>query len=152
MAIARIGYKFYKNDPDFRSRPDEYFEGAMKLTVLGLTIEDLTGYKYRVTAEDVNGDGSVIRRYTWDKQDAFTPAPKSNAMKDFEYDLVRVMDETGKINGKALGELRSIIGNDVVMLAPEMPASVQEVLVPIVIFCNIVYTFMLKPVLSTLPM
>jgi hypothetical protein len=134
ISLGRIGYNFYKSDSEFVSRPAEYFEGAMKLTLFGFSIEDMTGYQYRVTAEDVKGDGSMVRRYTWAPQAPLTPAPKEEAMEDFTYDLVRVMDDKGKIvNPGAIKEMKSIYGENVVILAPGLPQDVKmDVVVPLV--------------------
>lgn len=63
MSLMRIGYIFNKKDPEFvalRGKDmGDYFEGAMKLKLGYFAVGKMIGVDYRVTAEDVKGDGSV---------------------------------------------------------------------------------------------
>ena len=63
VALLRMGYIFNKKDAEFVAlrgkEMGDYFEGAMKLKVGYFALGKLIGVDYRVTAEDVKGDGSV---------------------------------------------------------------------------------------------
>ena len=63
VALLRMGYIFNKKDAEFvalRGKDmGDYFEGAMKLKLGWFALGKLIGVDYRVTAEDVKGDGSV---------------------------------------------------------------------------------------------
>ena len=84
-------------------------------------------------------------QHTWAPQDPFTPAPKSEAMQDYEYDLKRVMDEHGKIIDQAsIDEAKAIFGENVVMLTPGMPEDVvKDVVIPVVGLFKMWFTFIM---------
>ena len=107
-------------DPEFAARGAELLEGNMKLFLLGgwIKLADLLGVDYRVTAEDTHGDGSSIKRMTWRNHPYNVPAKKSDAFKEYEYEMVRILDADGNVNTRAISELKSIYGEQLVILAP----------------------------------
>jgi hypothetical protein len=114
LQLIRAGYIWDKKDPEFASRPADYFEGRMKLYMGWVGVGDLVGVDYRVTAEDENGDGSSIARFTWRDQPYDKPASKADAFKEYEYKMVRILDSNGKVNWDAIKRAESIYGPNVI--------------------------------------
>jgi len=115
LQLLRVGYTFSKADPEFAQRPSHLFEGKMSLSMLGVSAKTITGVSYRVTAEDVRGDGSVIMRYTWRDVDESTPAKKKHAFHEYTYAMKRVMDGEGRINRRVLKEMKQVYGDRVII-------------------------------------
>lgn len=76
----------------------------------------LTGVDYRVTARDVKGDGSVLKRLTWRNQKYDEPAPVKKAFHEYTYTMRRLMDDQGNVDKSALKAAKSIYGENVVFL------------------------------------
>ena len=115
LQLLRVGYTYSKNDPEFRRRPLSLFEGKVTQHMLGMSVKTLAGLDYRLTAEDVRKDGSVIVRYAWKDSDASTPAKKRDAFHEYTFEMKRVMDGNGKVNKAVLKEMKKIFGQNVIM-------------------------------------
>ena len=115
MLIARPTYRIVK-DSEFKGRHPDYFEGAMHLTLLGISANRwgrlFGGKNYRVTMND-NGDGASILRRTWwnidDESDV--PQPIKKADKEWTYTMKRLVDEHGRVDKRVLREMKRVYGN-----------------------------------------
>ena len=104
--------------------PADLFEGAMHLSLLGLTTNtwaNLLGtQKYRVTAYDVNGDGSRLLRRTWWGANGYEPQPRHTADREWEYVMKRVVDPRGQVDKRVLKEMKRVLGTHVVRAVPRL--------------------------------
>lgn len=108
LPLTRLSYTFDKTDPEFIHRSEDAFDGAMTLRMFGLPISTLFGHSHRTTSVD-QGGGKRIRRYTW-WNSSNTPQPTREADRAWTYDMVRVMDERGKINRAVLAQMKKSYG------------------------------------------
>ena len=58
----------------------------------------------------------VILRSTWKDSKSDVPAKKSEAFKEYEYNMVRILDKNGKVNQGAIEDAKKIYGPNVIFL------------------------------------
>ena len=56
----------------------------------------------------------MISRFTWTNTKSDVPAKKSDAFKEYEYKMVRILDRNGKVNQGAIEDAKKIYGPNIV--------------------------------------
>ena len=128
FGVIRPVYVIEK-DAEFASRPDELFEGAMHLYMLGLSSKTWARIVkkpwYRVTMHAMDKTGARIERLTWwgteaKPVDGYEPQPRSEADSDWTYVMKRVVDGKGKVDRGVVSEIKRMFGPSGYVLAPRL--------------------------------
>jgi len=73
-------------------------------------------HTHHASAHARRSPAQVISRFTWKESKSDVPAKKSDAFKEYEYKMVRILDKNGKVNQGAIEDAKKIYGSNVIFL------------------------------------